>query len=91
MQDRIPEVKATTHLVPEPNTVTVGDRQFVETVAVVDPNFFQVIKLPLAEGDPTRVLGQPESIVLSQSTARKYFGDVDPLGKIVTVTSSGVM
>src|ERR1700679_2962512 len=43
MQDRIPEVKATTHLVPEPKTVTVGDRQFVETVAVVDPNFFQVI------------------------------------------------
>jgi putative ABC transport system permease protein len=75
----------------EPKTVTVGDRQFVETVAVVDPNFFQVIKLPLAEGDPTRVLGQPESIVLSQSTARKYFGDVDPMGKIVTVTSSGIM
>ena len=91
MQDRIPEVKATTHLVPESKTVTVGDRQFVETVAVVDPNFFQVIKLPLAEGDPTRVLGQPESIVLSQSTARKYFGDVDPMGKIVTVTSSGIM
>ena len=38
-----------------------------------------------------RVLAQPESIVLSQSTARKYFGDVDPLGKIVTVTSSGIM
>jgi len=91
MQDRIPEVKATTHLVPEPNTVTVGDRQFVETVAFVDPNFFQVIKLPLAEGDPTRVFDQPESIVLSQSTARKYFGDVDPLGKIVTVTGSAIM
>jgi putative ABC transport system permease protein len=91
MQDRIPEVKATTHLVPEPKTVMVGDRQFVETVAVVDPSFFQVIKLPLAKGDPTRVFDQPESIVLSQSTARKYFGDVDPLGKIVTVTGSGIM
>lgn len=91
MQDRIPEVKATTHLVPEPITVTVGDRQFVETVAVVDPNFFQVIKLPLAKGDPARVFEQPESIVLSQSTARKYFGEVDPLGKIVTVTGSGIL
>jgi putative ABC transport system permease protein len=91
MQDRIPEVKATTHLVPEPKTVTVDDRQFVETVAVVDPNFFQVIKLPLAQGDPTHVFDQPESIVLSQSTARKYFGEVDPVGKIVTVTGSGIM
>jgi putative ABC transport system permease protein len=91
MQERIPEVKATTHLVPESKTVAIGDRQFVETVAVVDPNFFDVIKLPLAKGDATRVFAQPESIVLSQSTARKYFGDIDPLGKILTVTGSGIM
>jgi len=91
MQEEIPEVKATTHLLPEPMTVTVGNRQFLETVAVVDPNFFQVIRLPLLEGDPASVLAQPESIVLSQSVARKYFGDVDPLGKTVTVTGSGIL
>ena len=91
MEEQIPGVKATTHLVPEPMTVDVGNRRFLETVAVVDPNFFQVIKLPLVEGDPARVLAQPESIVLSQSAARKYFGNVDPLGKLVTVTGSGVL
>jgi putative ABC transport system permease protein len=91
MQEEIPEVKATTHLLPEPMTVTVGNRQFFETVAVVDPSFFQVIRLPLVEGDPASVLAQPESIVLSQSTARKYFGDTDPVGKIVTVTGSGIL
>jgi putative ABC transport system permease protein len=91
MQDQIPEVKATTHLVPEPMTAAVGDRQFSESVAVVDPDFFQVIKLPLVEGDPAGVFAQPESIVLSQSAARKYFGDIDPLGKTVTVTGSGIL
>lgn len=91
MQDQILEVKAATHLVPEPMTVAVGDRQFSESVAVVDPGFFQVIKLPLVEGDPTGVFAQPESIVLSQSAAQKYFGNVDPLGKIVTVTGSGIL
>src|SRR5258708_38162383 len=91
MQEQIPEVKATTHLVPEPMTVTVGNRQFFETVAVVDPSFFQVIRLPLVEGDPASVLIRPESIVLSQSVARKYFGDIDPLGKIVTVTGHGIL
>jgi putative ABC transport system permease protein len=89
MQEQIPEVKATTHLVQEPMTVAVGDRRFAETVAFVDPGFFQVIKLPLVEGDPSRVLAQPESVVLSQSMARKYFADVDPIGKIITVTGSG--
>ena len=91
MQDQIPEVKAATHLLPEPMTVTVGNRQFFETVAVVDPGFFQVIRLPLIEGDPTSVLAQPESIVLSQRVARKYFGDIDPVGKVVTVTGSGIL
>jgi putative ABC transport system permease protein len=91
MQEEIPEVKAVTHLLPEPMTVTVGNRQFLETVAVVDPSFFQVVKLPLLEGDPASVLAQPETIVLSQSVARKYFGDIDPLGKIVTVTGSGIL
>jgi putative ABC transport system permease protein len=91
MQDEIPGVKATTHLLPEPMTVTVGNRQFFETIAVVDPSFFQVIRLPLVEGDPASVLAQPESIVLSQSVARKYFGDIDPLGKTVTVIGSGIL
>src|SRR5882757_8860351 len=91
MQEEIPEVKATTHLLPEPMTVTVANRQFFETVAVVDPSFFQVVRLPLVEGDPASVLAQPESIVLSQSVARKYFGDIDPLGKTVTVMGSGIL
>src|SRR5258708_17128872 len=91
MQERIPEVKATTHLAPEPMTVTVGNRQFFEPVAAVDPSFFHVIKLPFVEGDPASVLAHPESIVLSQSVARKYFGDSDPLQKIVTVTGSGIL
>src|SRR5260221_7587000 len=91
MQEEIPEVKATTHLLPEPMTVTVGNRQFFETVAFVDPSFFQVVRLPLVEGDPASVLAHPESIVLSQSVARKYFGDSDPLGKIVTITGSGIL
>ena len=86
MREQIPEVEAMTRLALEQMDVKVGDRQFSETVDVVDPNFFQVIKLPLMIGDPAAVLAQPESIVLSQSEARKYFGDADPIGKTVVVT-----
>src|SRR6185503_12396251 len=67
MQAQIPGVVAASHLTPELMTVRVGDRQFAATIAVVDPNFFQMIKLPLVSGDPEQVLAQPESIVLSQT------------------------
>ena len=73
-------------MVPEKMTVTAGARQFLETVTVVDPNFFQVIRLPLIAGNPARALEQPESIVLSQSEARKYFGDENPVGKVLSVS-----
>jgi putative ABC transport system permease protein len=83
MKDEIPEVTGMTRVWTEGMTLTVGDRQFFETVDVVDPGFFQVIQLQLVAGDPGQVLRQPESIVLSQTAARKYFGNTDPIGKTI--------
>jgi len=81
-----PGVKAFTHVVPEQMTVRAGARAFHETVTVVDPAFFRIIRLPLTAGDPAHVLSQPESIVLSQTVARKLFGAADPVGRDVTVS-----
>lgn len=85
MKDHLPEVMAATRLAPQHMTVNVGDRQFAEPVAEVDANFFEIIKLPLVNGDPAQALIQPESAVISQSTARKYFGDSDPIGKTIGI------
>ena len=84
MHDEIPEVTAMTRISPEPMTLTAGDRQFREVVNVVEPNFFEVIKLALVAGDPATVFRQPESIVLSQTAARKFFGSADPIGMTIT-------
>jgi putative ABC transport system permease protein len=84
--DQIPQVEAVTHVVPEKMTVTVGKRQFLETVTVVDPDFLQVIALPLLEGSRAAVLAQPESVVLSETMAHKYFGNADPVGKVLQVS-----
>jgi putative ABC transport system permease protein len=83
---QIPQVKAVTHVMPEQMTVITGDRQFRETITFVDPNLFGVIKLPLVQGDPAHALAQPESVVLSQSAARKFFGTVNPIGKFLSLS-----
>jgi len=84
MRDQIPEVRAATILADEHMAITVNNRAFSERVSVVDPKFLQVIPLPLVSGDPRTVLAQPESVVLSESMARKYFGDTDPIGKTIS-------
>ena len=85
MQAQIPGVVAQTHLIPESMTAQIGDRQFAATIGTVDPNFFQMIRLPLVAGDPARVLAQPDSAVLTETTARAYFGTADPIGRTITV------
>ncbi len=84
MRDEIPGVVGMTRFWQEPMTLTVGDRQFFEGVRGVDPDFFAVIRLPLLAGDPGTVFRNPNSLVLSQKAAHKYFGDADPIGRTLT-------
>jgi putative ABC transport system permease protein len=88
MRDNIPEVAAMTRINPYSMSIMAGDREFREFVSAVDPNFLQIIKLPLAEGDPATVFRDPESVVLSESAARKYFGTVDAIGKVIKTTAN---
>src|SRR5579859_2761372 len=85
MQAQFPQVVAQTHIVPEHMTAQIGDRNFAVTVNAVDPNFLQVIQLPLVAGNPATALAKPDSILLSQAVARKFFGAVNPVGKTVTL------
>ncbi len=88
MKDHLPEVTAMTRLWPTSMTVQLGDRQFLEEINETDPDFFTVMKLPLVAGDAGQVLRHPESIVLSETLARKYFGTTNAIGKQVVINRS---
>ncbi|RDC65568.1 ABC transporter permease [Adhaeribacter pallidiroseus] len=64
--------------------IVYGNKSFRENAfAFVDANFFQVFTLPFVQGDPKTALIQPNSIVISQEVARKFFGTADPMGKVL--------
>jgi len=88
MGQQIPEVTGITHLTGQRLTVMLGNRLLLDQFHVVDPNFFQLIKLPLVEGSPATVFSQADSVVLSQTRARKYFGDAEALGKTITLSEN---
>ncbi len=50
-----------------------------------DAEVFEVFDFPLLHGDPLTALQEPHSIVLSESLARQYFGDQDPMGQTIEV------
>ncbi len=55
----------------------------LKEMVFADSTFFKVFQFNLAEGDRREALARPFSIVLSESTAKRMFGDSDPLGKII--------
>ena len=52
-------------------------------------NFFTFFHYPLLQGSPKDVLSQRNSVVLTQTTARKYFGDDNPIGKTLVYNVIG--
>ncbi|GAB4046628.1 ABC transporter permease [Spirosoma litoris] len=72
---------------PTDALIKAQDKSFHERKIIdADPSFFTFFSFPLLKGDPATVLLEPASIVLTESTARKYFGSIDnAMGKIVEV------
>jgi len=68
--------------------VSYGDKTFRDaSIAYVDSNFFQVFTLPLLQGDAKTALIRPNTAVITQELAHKYFGTESPIGKVLTIKS----
>ncbi|MEQ8684767.1 MAG: ABC transporter permease [Imperialibacter sp.] len=86
LKNSFPEVEEAVRLVTMGGTVKYKDKIFNEDdIYQADREVFKVFTYPLLEGDPNTALTAPESIVLTQSLARKYFEDEDPLSKSIII------
>lgn len=61
------------------NNVSYNEKK----IYLVDSNFFDFFSFHLLKGNPATVLNDPLSIVMTASAAKKYFGNEDPIGKVV--------
>ena len=64
--------------------ISYGNKTFKENnFAFVDSNFFRVFTIPLIKGNATTALLEPNTVVISNNVAKKYFGTEDPIGKVL--------
>ncbi|UCC43629.1 MAG: ABC transporter permease [Candidatus Zixiibacteriota bacterium] len=85
LKNNIPGIEEYVRLQEEVLTLAHADESSSEAVTLADPSILSVFSYPLVRGNPASVLTEPWSIVLTETTARKYFGDEDPIGQSVTV------
>ena len=85
----IPEIKTLIRFQNhERKYVRVGEEKFRPDHAyVTDKEVFEVFDFKLLEGNPVTALAQPNSIVITESVARQYFGNAPAMGKDIFVVS----
>lgn len=95
IQKDIPEVAYTTRVFPNwgrKYLFQYADKRFFEEkVYRVDSSFFDVFTFPFVKGDPQSSFKDLNNVLLTETAARKYFGDDDPIGKIITTDVGDLM
>src|ERR1700730_11046456 len=81
----IPEIQQFVRINGIPVTVKKENDVFTENPLFVDSTFFSVFSFPLIKGTGTTALREINSIVLSRECAKKYFGSMDVIGKILQI------
>ncbi|HEV2481746.1 MAG TPA: ABC transporter permease [Puia sp.] len=83
------EIRHIVRVMPDNDLFTYNNRPFNEKkVLIVDSNFFSFFSFPLLRGNPATVLADPNSVVLTETTAKKYFGNEDPIGKVLEMNTN---
>ncbi len=99
VQEAIPEVQATVRMsTTKSRLFEANNNKFEEkSVYYADSNFLQVFSFSLVKGNPKIAMTRPDAVLVTESIAKKYFGNQDAMGKTMrignekTVTVTGVL
>jgi ABC-type antimicrobial peptide transport system permease subunit len=86
-KEKIPEIREQTRINRLPRILFRQEEKvfFESAIVAADSGLFKVFTMPFVIGDPETALRSPNSIVLTEKLAAKYFGGSDPLGKTITL------
>jgi putative ABC transport system permease protein len=84
----VPGVQHTLRYSDDENRLfTVGDKTLYEDGTYADSGYFDITKIPFIKGSPQGCLRWPHSIVITASTAKKFFAAEDPMGKTMRMNN----
>ncbi len=67
------------------NASLIGTRFHEQNFYLADPALFRIFSFPFVRGDPKTALTEMDAVVITEETAGRYFGDKDPIGKILHI------
>ena len=85
LKEEVPGVESSVRMLKGSHKKVSHDDVFfaADEFYYADDSFFEIFSLNLLNGEPATVLKEANSIVLTESTARMFFGDEDPIGELI--------
>ena len=84
LEEHVPQVEETVRFTYADDVLRVGGEAYqADQILLADASVFEVFSFPFVEGDPATALAAPDRIVLTQSHARRLFGDAPAMGRTV--------
>jgi len=80
-----PEVESGVRMILRQRIITSGQNMITEPIMYADSTFFDLFSFKLLQGSTKDALSGLNKIVLTQSAAKKYFGNADPVGKLMQI------
>ncbi|MFO8234830.1 MAG: ABC transporter permease [Bacteroidales bacterium] len=89
IDEKLPEIEKSIRMILfyDDKIVRHEDKQYLSDLLYTDSSFFEIFSFELTQGNPEEALKAPMSAVLTKSTARKYFGDENPIGKELNLSN----
>ena len=86
IKNDFPEIVYSIQLRIFPEFVTHNKNKYLENnVCYTDPDFFKMFSVDMIFGSPETALSDPNNVLISQSTSKKYFGNFNPLNKTISI------
>ncbi|MEE8371904.1 MAG: FtsX-like permease family protein [Sphingomonadales bacterium] len=85
MREMVPAAEVTARLYDMQYLVRVGDKVFYQPIRFAEDGFLRIFDFEFLAGSPETALADPSGLILTESTARKFFGEADPIGRTITV------
>lgn len=90
LQSAFPDIEKVTRVLPNGiSALKYKDKLFNEKNGfIADENFFDFFNVPIVKGDQKNALVEPYSVMMTEATAKKYFGDEDPINKTIQLDNN---
>lgn len=86
LKNEVPSIRYFSRVGSSSGVLQKDITSYREVISFVDTSFLKMFDFPLLKGDPQTALNQPNTIILSEEKAKKFFGDGDPLQQELSLT-----